>query len=227
MDKIKSAYRNSKNFYDDILTRKSFFAKLYNKIFWQGTDDNEIAEKILARVPNDFAGTLLDVPVGTGVFTAKKWSALARAKITCLDYSDDMLEQAKKRIGESAHINFLQGDVGNLPFENGAFDIVVCMNGMHAFPKKEIAFKEIFRVLKNGGKFIACFYVKGECSITDWLANKVLAKKGWFTPPFFTKEAVREILEKDYRTIDFEIDGSIVYFSAEKYVNSQIPPRTA
>ena len=45
--------------------------------------------------------------------------------------------------------------------ENDSFkllDTVVSMNGFHAFLDKQKAFHEIWRVLKPGGDFIACFY---------------------------------------------------------------------
>lgn len=47
-DKIKEAYQASKNIYDDVLTQNNFFGRLYVKVFWSGTDDNEIAEKVLS-----------------------------------------------------------------------------------------------------------------------------------------------------------------------------------
>ncbi|VUX40026.1 Methyltransferase domain protein [Blautia luti] len=39
---------------------------------------------------------------------------------------------------------------------------VVSMNGFHAFLDKQKAFHEIWRVLKPGGDFIACFYIRGK-----------------------------------------------------------------
>lgn len=180
-DKIQNAYHDSKNIYDGVLTQGNIFSKLYIKLFWSGTDDNEIARKVLSYIPNDFDGELLDVPVGTAVFTEAKWEALANAKITCLDYSEDMLAQAQARLAECQHISFIQGDVGNLPMEDETYDIVVSMNGFHAFPDKERAFRETWRVLKNGGTFIACFYIKEKSKITDWLVKNILSKKGWFT----------------------------------------------
>lgn len=69
---------------------------MYIKLFWSGTDDNDIARKVLSYIPDDFSGNLLDVPVGTAVFTERKWKSLKNAQITCLDYSVDMLEQARK-----------------------------------------------------------------------------------------------------------------------------------
>ena len=79
---------------------------------------------------------------------------MKNAHITCLDYSIDMLGQARKRLGSHAHIKCIQGDVGNLQMENESVDTVVSMNGFHAFPDKQKAFHEIWRVLKPGGNFI-------------------------------------------------------------------------
>ena len=53
--------------------------------------------------------------------------------------------------------------------ENESVDTVVSMNGFHAFPDKQKAFHEIWRVLKPGGNFIACFYISGKSQRTDWL----------------------------------------------------------
>lgn len=166
-DKVKDAYESSKNIYDDVLTQSNIFSRLYIKLFWNGTDDNVIAKKVLSYIPNDFNGDLLDVPVGTAVFTNNKWISLNNAHITCLDYSQDMLEQAKIRLNGQKHIQCIQGDVGNLQMDDETFDIVLSMNGFHAFPDKIKAFQETWRVLKPGGDFIACFYIKGKSKRTD------------------------------------------------------------
>ena len=215
-DKIQEAYESSKNIYDGILTQGNFFSRMYIKLFWSGTDDNEIARKVLSYIPDDFSGKLLDVPVGTAVFTQRKWSSLKNAHITCLDYSTDMLEQAKRRLDSKAHINFIQGDVGNLQMDDESFDIVLSMNGFHAFPDKQKAFSETCRVLKSGGDFIACFYIRGKSKRTDWLVKNILAKKGWFTPPFQTEEELKNTLQKMYKEVELHIDGSMAYFHCVK-----------
>ena len=214
-NKIQSAYKESKNIYDDILTHGSFLSKLYNKVFWGGTNDIEIANKLLSNIPDNFNGTILDIPVGTAIFTHNKWNSLKNSIITCVDISTDMLDKAKEKLKEE-NINLVRGDVGNLPFEDDYFDIILSMNGFHAFPDKDKAFKEIWRVLKKGGYFIGCFYVKGESKITDFLVNNILSKKGWFTPPFSTKEEFKELLSSKYFNINFNVDGSIIYFSCIK-----------
>lgn len=215
-DKIQNAYESSKNIYDDVLTQGNIFSKLYIKLFRSGTNDNDIAQTVLSYIPNDFSGNLLDVPVGTAVFTEHKWIVLKDAHITCLDYSMDMLEQAKKRFDGYTYIKCIQGDVSNLKMNAESYDIVVSMNGFHAFPNKKKAFQETWRVLKPGGTFIACFYIKGKSKRTDWLVNHILSKKGWFTLPFQTEEELRNILKEMYKQIYLHMDGSMVYFCCTK-----------
>lgn len=112
-DKIRKSYKFSKRFYDDALTQSKWWSRLYFKLLWGGVDDNQIAGKVLGYIPDDFSGRLLDVPVGTAVFTAAKYTRLTQAEITCLDYSYDMLEQAENRFREAGltHIKTMQGDV--------------------------------------------------------------------------------------------------------------------
>ncbi len=216
MDKTKNAYKSSRKFYDGILTQSNFLGKLYMNLFWNGVDDKEIAEKLLCKIPDNFQGNILDVPVGTAVFTQNKWKNLSMASITCLDYSEDMLEQAKSRLKSYKNIKFVQGDVGNLPFEENSQDIVLSMNGFHAFPDKDKAYSEIHRVLKPQGTFLACFYIKEESKITDWLVTAVLSEKGWFTPPFQSYEDVKTTLEGTYQEISLQKEGSMVYFYCQK-----------
>ena len=213
--KIQKAYEDSKNVYDDILTHDSFLSKIYNKIFWNGVNDNEISDKLLSNIPNDFSGKILDIPVGTAIFTSKKWNNLKKSNIICVDISIDMLSIANKRINQP-NISLIKGDVGQLPFEDNFFDIVFSMNGFHAFPDKEKAFNETWRVLKKGGYFLGCFYIKGESKITDWLINTILSKKGWFSPPFYTKDEIKNLLSLKYFDIKIYNDGSIAYFSCIK-----------
>ncbi|MBQ1534751.1 MAG: methyltransferase domain-containing protein, partial [Erysipelotrichaceae bacterium] len=95
-----------------------------------------------------------------------------------------------------------QGDVGKLPFEDESFDIVLSLNGFHAFPDKEAAYRETFRVLKKGGVFCGCFYIAGEFNRTDWFVRKLYVPKGFFTPPFETRSTLRQRLEKMYEKAD-------------------------
>ena len=45
-------------------------------------------------------------------------------------------------------------------------------------------------MLKPGGIFCGCFYISGEFRRTDWFVRRVYVPKGFFTPPFETKESL-------------------------------------
>lgn len=216
-NKIKVAYKESKNIYDNVLTANSFWSKVYNKLAW-GMKDEDYVPTLLSFIPNDFNGKMLDVPVGTAIFTSSKYEMIKNADITALDYSRDMLSQAEKRFEylKINNIKCVQGDVSNLPFEKDNFDLVLSMNGFHAFPNKEAAFEETARVLKKGGMFCGCFYIRGERKATDLVVTKFLMPKGWFTPPFYTKDEVSQILCKLYTKVEIYNIKSIVYFRCVK-----------
>lgn len=215
---IKKAYACSKNIYDDMLTRKKWWSKLYIWFFWSNVNDIDMANRVLTMIPSDFSGKMLDVPVGTGVFTLDKYRVLPNAEITCVDYSEDMLLQARERFSASklSNVTCIQGDVGDLNFGDETFDIVLSMNGFHAFPDKEKAFFETARVLKKDGIFCGCFYIKGQCKRTDFIVNVLLAKKGWFTPPFQSLEELRIKLLTMYSQVEIDNEKSMVYFKCVK-----------
>ena len=127
-----------------------------------------------------------------------------------------MSSKTSNWLKDCRHISFVQGDVGKLPLSDESCDVVMSMNGFHAFPDKKKAFRETFRVLKKGGSFIACFYIKGRSKRTDWLVKNILSKKGWFTPPFPREEQLLKILHKLYSEVECNVDGSIVYFRCIK-----------
>ncbi|MBN2435504.1 MAG: class I SAM-dependent methyltransferase [Spirochaetes bacterium] len=216
-DKIKKAYKETRNIYDDVLTQNNWWARLYINLFW-GVDDNKLADKVLKFIPDDFSGKLLDIPVGTAVFTYQKYDLLKKAEIVCVDYSEEMIKKAKERLAKISNkrITCQQGDVRNLDFDDESYDILLSMNGFHAFPDKIKAFKETARVIKKGGFFIGCFYIKKEKKLTDLIVNMVLSKKGWFTPPFQTKKELEDILERLYTSVELFSDKSMVWFKCTK-----------
>ena len=107
-----------------------------------GEKNLQYLEQALSGVPVDFRGKLLEVPVGTGVLTMPLYASLPDAAVTCLDYSAGMMENAKKRaaVMNISNVAFVQGDVGALPFEDESFDLVLSLNGFHAFPDKAAAY---------------------------------------------------------------------------------------
>ena len=202
-NEIQNAYRHlgkEATFYDGMITCSTLTGKAVCKLVWNMDRETNIRylERALSGIPEDFSGKLLEVPVGTGVLTMPVYKTLPRADITCLDYSPDMMAQAQRRAGNLGlkHVRFQQGDVGKLPFADDSFDLVLSLNGFHAFPDKDAAYRETFRVLRPGGVFCGCFYIKGENRRIDWFIEHLYTPKGFFTPPYETADSLKKRLEK-------------------------------
>ena len=219
---IRGAYRltGGSNFYDGMITCSTFSGKAVCRLVWDmnKAENDAYLEKAMAGIPENFSGKLLEVPVGTGILTMPLYQTLPQADITCLDYSSDMMGQAQEN-AERLHlenVTFRQGDVGALPFADGAFDIVLSLNGFHAFPDKEAAYREVFRVLKSGGTFCGCFYVAGECKQSDWFVRHIYEKTGFFTPPYETVSSLKARLEGMYTDVDRGNLKSMAWFVCRK-----------
>ncbi len=94
---------------------------------------------------------VLDVGTGTGVvaITARNIGA----RVTGLDLTPALLEQAKESATLAGHddITWHEGDAEALPFADACFDVVLSQFGHMFAPRPEVAVSEMLRVLKPGG----------------------------------------------------------------------------
>lgn len=223
-EEIQQAYqtlgKESNAYYDGMITCSTLFGKFICKLIWDmNKEDNDLYLKLaLSGIPANFSGKLLEVPIGTGVLTMPLYEKLKEADVTCLDYSAEMMNMAKRRAQSfgGQNIRFLQGDVGALPFADESFDIVLSLNGFHAFPNKDAAYRETFRVLRPGGVFCGCFYIKGETPRTDWFIRNLYEPKGFFTPPFETEASLKKRLELLYSNVLLTTVKSMASFCCKK-----------
>ena len=94
---------------------------------------------------------VLDVACGSGNVAIP--AARAGAVVTGVDIAPNLIEQARQRAGEaSLDINFEEGDVEDLPYPDGAFDLVLSMFGAMFAPRPERAAAEMLRVCRRGGE---------------------------------------------------------------------------
>jgi ubiquinone/menaquinone biosynthesis C-methylase UbiE len=212
---IAQSYDTVSPSYDKLLTGATFFARMYNKVVW-GLRDKDYADDLLSLFPLANNRVILDVPVGTGVFTLELYQKIAKSnRIIVLDYSMGMLRKAKERYEKNGidNILYIHGDIGGLPLPDGSVDVLLTMNGYHAFPEKEKALREMARVVKPGSEILGCFYIKDQRRLTDFVIGHVYQRLGSFTPPFYRFE---EIQEQWGRYFEFSQCGnvkSIICFS--------------
>ena len=71
-----------------------------------------------------------------------------------VDLAENLLALARSKAKERGltNIEFRAGDMTQLPFDDGSFDVVVCVFGIFFVPDMEAALRELKRVLRSGGK---------------------------------------------------------------------------
>lgn len=113
---------------------------------------NEITSQILG---NDLV--ILDVGCGTGNLMETILKEKKVKDILGIDYSDAALNIAReKSIFEKSKFKKVDISNGNFPFKDNYFDYVVMNNVLYTIKdsKRPSIIKEIYRILKPGGKFI-------------------------------------------------------------------------
>jgi arsenite methyltransferase len=102
--------------------------------------------------------TVVDLGSGAGIdvfLSANRVSKLGR--VIGIDMTDEMLERAIRNAKEGAYSNveFRKGDIEErIPLDKGSTDVVISNCVINLTTDKVKAFKEIHRVLKNGGRMV-------------------------------------------------------------------------
>lgn len=103
-----------------------------------------------ARVLANMIGRIQDrtvLDVGTGTGRAALLLASGAARVTAVDASEEMLDEARKRAAQQmVKVNFLRGDAHHLDFTDRSFDVVVCLRVLMHTPDWRRSLGELCRV---------------------------------------------------------------------------------
>jgi ubiquinone/menaquinone biosynthesis C-methylase UbiE len=112
----------------------------------------QIAGESLAEAANVCAGErVLDVAAGNGNATLA--AARRFADVTSTDYVPELLKKGEERArAEGLAVHFQVADVENLPFADGAYDVVLSTFGCMFAPDHKKTAREMLRVTRSGGR---------------------------------------------------------------------------
>lgn len=197
---------------DETIGTSNFFTKLYARRYRIEWHLNEL-------IPfNKFYGKRM-LEIGCGMGCDGVSFAKNGANYTGIDLSEKAVQITKQ------HFNFynLKGNIQtanaqNLLFNDSSFDLIYSQGVIHHAPEPETVVKEIFRVLKPGGKFIVMLYHKNSFNyyIRILLIHRLIALGYVLLRSFIPNKFRKGAFERHYRI--FKNFGAR-YFRASEFVN--------
>lgn len=147
-------------------------------------------------LPTEYAGikegdTVLDLGSGAGndCFIARAETG-ETGKVIGIDFSPQMIEKARRNAIKRGYTNieFIEGDIEEMPVPDNSVDVVVSNCVLNLLPEKNKIFKEIYRVLKEGGHFC----------ISDVVLNGIFPKEFTDNASMYAGCIASAIQKEDY-----------------------------
>ena len=116
-----------------------------------------MANWALASVKIDADDRILDIGCGGGANIARLLQRTQQGTLTGIDFSPVSVRKSTKvnaKAIQEGRCRVLEGNVADLPFAEGSFDVVTAFETIYFWPDIEHCFNEVKRVLKPGGQFV-------------------------------------------------------------------------
>jgi SAM-dependent methyltransferase len=134
----------------------------------------------------------LEVAQGGGEMLRRALKTVSRA--AAIDHSPDMVEVAKKKNSaalEEGRLEIIQGDASDLPWPDETFTAVACAEAFFFFTHPDKILKEMYRVLKPGGRTVI-----GSMTKKDKYPAEFLFSAFYKNMLLYTNEELKAMLEK-------------------------------
>jgi len=141
--------------------------------------------------------TVLDLGSGAGFDAFLAWRQIGDSgKVIGVDMTDDMLARARENAANlnAANVEFRKGHIEELPVDDASVDFVISNCVINLSPDKTRVFREIFRVLKPGGRFAVSDIVL-LADLPDSVRNDVSAYVGCISGASMMHDYIRYALE--------------------------------
>ncbi len=136
-----------------------------------------MGDKIIELIEPGPADDVLDIATGTGEPGISIAGIARHGSVIGTDLSPLMIELANEQ-AQAKHITNYSArvaDVSELPFDDAHFDAISCRMGFMFFPDMALAAKEMYRVLKPGGRMATSVW--GAPEKNTWIGAMMSALK--------------------------------------------------
>ena len=155
---------------------------------------------------------LLDLETGVGDVACAFAGSVK--SVEAVDDRPEMIDEAGRLAREVrvAGVAFRRADLYGLPFDDGAFSLVVCRDGLHRLPEPVAALREAARVLSPGGRMVV--FETQVSEVVDRSLNELAKLREPAHRRYYRLDEYRELFTKaglrvdeereDRRTVDLD-----------------------
>lgn len=137
-------------------------AEKYDDLRWTspgGKYTHGVQKNIIQTMLGNISGLdVLEIGAGTGRFTQELLEQCRT--VTAFDVSESMIDKLKERFKSHPYNNklaYVIGDARDISLAASSVDIVLCVNCISHIPDFKNVYAEVYRVLRENGKFILNF----------------------------------------------------------------------
>lgn len=164
--------------------------------------------------------TVLDVACGPGLVV--RAFAGSAAHVTGIDVTPAMISRARELAMGLSNVTLDIGDVNQLPYEDGEFDVVVSRHAFHHFPDPRAVLGEMKRVCRPGGRVVVCDLLASEDP------NKAVAFHDleMYRDPSHARSLRISEIQSYYRAHDLQAEVVAMYhleFELESLISRSFP----
>jgi ubiquinone/menaquinone biosynthesis C-methylase UbiE len=199
-------------------------AAIYYENFWQ-RQLKPAQDKLLEMAELKPGEKLIDIACGTGLVSFPAAEKLGRnGFVLATDISDNMVKIGNESANEKKYTNirFERMDAEELNVPDEEYDVAICALGLMYVPDPVKALKEMFRVLKPGGRAVAAVW--GQRDHCGWAEIFEIVDKRVSSEvcPMFFNLGNRDMLKRSFEAAGFSniiferLNTELIYHSGEE-----------
>jgi len=175
-----------------------------NQEYVVGKDLLDNVKENIRRLPD--LGEVLELGCGTGYFT--EVVAQNADHVFATDLSDELLDNAKKRLNKIDNITIQKENCTSTSFTSNKFDTVFMANLIHVIENPSLALQECYRILKDDGLLIITSFTNQGMKPLEKIKLGFRFLKVWGKPPKYTHSFSLESLGSLLESAGFSIEDA-------------------